>query len=122
MEIVKYSNLLKAATPNGVTYLYGYNDEVNQNVPLPLLRVYPLNWKQVRAPSFVISQQFFIYVKATTKQAAWDTAIAHFNTFKTNLTGNVRITGDAVMLLHTFGFNVQDTRVIEITVDVTVFC
>lgn len=124
MTTTQYTTILEAAVPNGVTYLYGYNDEVNQNVTLPLFRVYPLNWGDARGDKFTISQQFFIYVKAATKQAAWDEAIAYFNTFKSNLTGNVQINADPVipMLLHTFGFNVQETRVVEITVNITIHC
>jgi len=122
MTVTTYKETLETASP--INYLYGYNDEVNQNVTLPLLRVYPLNWAIPRGNKFTISQQIFIYVKADTKESAWDEAIGYFNTFKTNLTGSVRIDIDASipMLLHTFGFNVQETRVVEITTNATIYC
>jgi len=124
MTTTEYSDAIEAAVPSAMTYLYGYNDEVNKNVEFPLFRVYPLNWGIPRGDKMVIKQQFFIYTIASTKQAAWDAAIAYFNTFKTNLTGSVQINAEPVipMLLHTFGFNVQETRVVEINVDVTIYC
>lgn len=124
MTTTIYSDTLEAALPNGVTYLYGYSEEVNQNVTFPLFRVYPLNWRISRGDKFTISQDFFIYAKATTKQAAWDEAIGYFNTLKTKLTGNVRIISDATIptLLHTYGIVIQDIRVVEIKATVTIFC
>ena len=122
MTITEYTTALEAATPTGVNYHYGYNDYVNQNKQLPLIRAYPLNWKNVRAESFTFQQQFFIYVKGEVLSATWDEALSFYESFKNNLTGKVVINGDATILLHDFGMVIQQAKVIEITVDVTIYC
>jgi len=120
MTITEYSTALESATE--INYLFGYNDEVNQNRSFPLLRVYPLNWLLPRKSQRTFEQKIFIYVKNSNRLTAWDTAIEYFETFKTNLTGSVRILGDTPILLYDFGMVIQEVREIEITVNITLYC
>ena len=120
MTITEYSTALETATE--IDYLFGYNDEVNQNRDFPLLRVYPFNWLLTRNSQSTFEQKIFIYVKNSSRLTAWDTAIGYFETLKTNLTGSVKILGDTPILLHDFGMVIQEVRVIEITVNITLYC
>ena len=123
MTVQAYSDILEtAAGSNG--YIFGYDWDVNKNVKLtfPLVRAYPFNWGLPRSESFTISQSFFIYVKNENKVTGWDAAIAVWETFKGNLTGNVEVTEVTAAQIHYYGFTIEQAVVLEVTANVKIYC